>query len=405
MTTRIELHRKAYLERLVIQGYSITGRGEYEYIINRFCEEFGNFPPGKQKVDGVAIEVLRETVLNGLHERKSVCAKYRLGRFIDYLAEAGAIPPLEPPAKEAAATDELFSEYGDYLRNQRGLSESTIYHCMGFSKRFMVFRFGDGLGNLNAITPDDIASFLQQIRGRSRTQPYRCKTPPSHLRNFFKFLFWSGKTKQNLANSVPRIAQPQPTTLPRYLKPEEVERLLTIAQPNNAIGRRNYAVLLLLARLGLRAIEVVAIQLKDIDWRAGEILIRGKGKLHDRMPLPDEVGAAIVNYIQNGRRGDSRALFVSERPPHQAFKDAQIINAVVINALENAGLESPQKYIGSHLLRHSLATNMLAKGASLEEISHVLRHRSRMTTTIYAKCNIGALRSIAQEWPMEGGAL
>jgi site-specific recombinase XerD len=162
--------------------------------------------------------------------------------------------------------------------------------------------------------------------------------------------------------------------------------------------------MLLLARLGLRAPEVVAIQLEDIDWRSGEILIRGKGKLHDRMPLPDEVGEAIVSYIQNGRVGDSRALFVSDRAPHQAFKDAQIINYVLNKAFEKSGLKQPQKYIGSHLLRHSLATALLGKGASLEEISHVLRHRSRATTAIYAKCDIGALRSIAQAWPVEGGA-
>jgi len=123
------------------------------------------------------------------------------------------------------------------------------------------------------------------------------------------------------------------------------------------------------------------------------------------MPLPNDVGEAIVNYIKNGRVGDSRSLFVSDRAPHQAFKDAQNINSVLNRALKRSGLEQPQKYIGAHLLRHSLATALLGKGASLEEISHVLRHRSRATTTIYAKCDTSALRSIAQTWPVEGGEL
>ncbi len=162
--------------------------------------------------------------------------------------------------------------------------------------------------------------------------------------------------------------------------------------------------LLLMARLGLRAPEVIAIQLDDIDWRAGEILIRGKGKLHDRMPLPIDAGGAIVDYIKNGRKGDSRALFVSAKTPHPPFKDVQILNAVLCDAFERTGLKPPQKYVGSHLLRHSLATDMLRKGASLDEIADVLRHRSRASTTIYAKYDIDGLRSIARRWPVRGDA-
>ena len=162
--------------------------------------------------------------------------------------------------------------------------------------------------------------------------------------------------------------------------------------------------MLLLARLGLRAPEVVAIQLDDIDWRSGEILIRGKGKLHDKMPLPADVGEAIVDYIKNWRGGDSRTLFVSSMRHHQPFKNSCIVNDILRKAFKKTGLNSPQKYVGSHLLRHSLATDMLRKGASLDEIGDVLRHRSRMTTMIYAKLDIDALRSIARPWPVQGGA-
>jgi site-specific recombinase XerD len=269
-------------------------------------------------------------------------------------------------------------------------------------KRFITFRFGETLGNLNAITPDDVVNFFCQLKSGSR--PFQGKSLPSHLRNLFKFLFWSGKTRRNLANGIPRVAQSQPANLPRYLKPEDIRRLIEAVRTNDVTGRRNYAMFLLLACLGLRAPEVIAIQIDDIDWRSCEILIRGKGKLHDRMPLTADVGEAIVDYIRNGRAGNSRTLFVSNITPHRPFKDAQILNSVLQKAFEKTGLKPPQKYVGSHLLRHSLATDMLRNGASLNEIGDVLRHRSRMTTTIYAKHDIDALRSIAQPWPVPGGA-
>ena len=235
---------------------------------------------------------------------------------------------------------------------------------------------------------------------RSGSAP-RDKTPPSHLRTLFRFLFWSGKTKRDLVASIPRVAAQPKSTLPRYLHPDEVDKLLDATRAPTPVGRRNYAMLLVLARLGLRAPEVVAVQLDDVDWRSGTILIRGKGKRHDRMPLPDEVGKAIVDYIKNGRRGPSRTLFVSSKPPHKPFVGGAILNAVLEQAFEQSGIVPPQKFVGSRMFRHSLATDMLRKGASLDEIGDVLRHRSRMSTMIYARHDIDALRSLAPDWPVE----
>jgi site-specific recombinase XerD len=327
---------------------------------------------------------------------------FHLGRFVDHLIGTGVIVRPASPAKEPTALDLLREEYYAYLRKQRGLSESTIYHCMRFLERFITFRFGETLGDLDTISPEDIVTFFGHLRAGSR--PYRGKSVPSHLRNLFQFLFWSGRTRLNLANSIPRVAHPQPVDLPRYLRPQDIRLLIETVRTDDAIGRRNYAMLLLLARLGLRAPEVIAIQLDDIDWHSGELLIRGKGKLHDRMPLVADVGEAIVDYIKNGRAGTSRFLFVSSITPHRPFKDAQILNAVLKEAFEKTGLKPPQKYVGSHLLRHSLATDMLRNGASLDEIGDILRHRSRMTTTIYAKHDINALQTIARDWPVQGGA-
>jgi integrase/recombinase XerD len=393
-------YRKRLLQGLSDQGYAPATLSNYDAAIGRFCVAAKMRAIGARNLNDRQIEQIRAAALDGVAPRVRTNTRFCLNRFIDHLVEAGVARLPVPPPKVLTALDRLRKEYEAYLRNQRGLSEATIYHCLRFLDRFMTFRFGETLGKLNAITPNDIVAFLCQLKVGS--QPYRDKTPPTHLRNLFKFLFWSGKTNRNLASSVPRVAQPKPVTLPRYLKPEEVRRLIEAVRTDDALGSRNYAMLLLMARLGLRAPEVIAIQLDDIDWRAGEILIRGKGKLHDRMPLPADVGEAIVDYIRNRRAGSSRVLFVSGRTPHRPFKDAQIVNAVLQDAFERTGLKPPQKYVGSHLLRHSLATDMLRKGASLDEIGDVLRHRSRMTTTIYAKYDIDALRSIARSWPVQG---
>jgi integrase/recombinase XerD len=393
-------HRRVFIERLAAQGYSRCTLREYQSIADAFCAAIEKRALGPTELDGATTERLRRAVLKNVPEYVHTWGKFCIARFIEHLVEAGVAtaPPL--PTKKLTALDRLRDEYEAYLRQQRGLAESSIYHCTRYMERFLAFRFDERLGDLNAITPDDIVGFLCQLGPGSKRLGQ--KALPTHLRSLFKFLFWSGKTKRDLAASLP----PVPTgaeRLPRYLKPEEIQRLIEAVRADDAIGRRNYALLLLMARLGLRAPEAIAIQLDDIDWRAGEILIRGKGKLHDRMPLPADVGEAIVDYIRSGRTGASRSLFLSARQPHhRPFKDGQIVNTVLKEAFRMTGLKPPQKWVGSHLLRHSLATDMLRKGASLDEVGDVLRHRSRMSTTIYAKYDLDALRSIARPWPVGG---
>jgi site-specific recombinase XerD len=372
----------------------------YEGSARLLCEEVARRGVRKGELVGQTLSSVHAAALKAMHANKYDQKRYCLERFIDALVDAGVAERPKAKAKVPTPLDRLQVEYESYLREQRGLTDATIYHCVRFLVRFMTFRFGGKLGNFDDITPNDIVGFLRMLRGG--TAP-RDKTGPSHLRNLFRFLFWSGKTKRDLAASIPRTRQPAKSTLPRYLKPEEVDKLLDASWAPTPVGRRNYAMLVVLARLGLRAPEAIVIQLDDIDWRNGTILIRGKGKRHDRMPLPDDVGKAIVDYIKNGRRGRSRALFVSNTPPHKPFVDAQILNTALKQAFKDTGLKPPQKYVGSHLLRHSLATDMLSKGASLDEIGDVLRHRSRMSTTIYARHDVDGLRSIAPPWPKEKG--
>ena len=191
--------------------------------------------------------------------------------------------------------------------------------------------------------------------------------------------------------------------LPRHLAPDQVEAVLASVRTNPKHGRRDYSMLLLMARLGLRAPEVIAIQLDDVDWRAGELLVRGKGQQQDRVPLPPDVGEALAGYVRYDRISTSRSLFVTLRAPNGPFKDGQIVNSILKDAFAATGVKPPSPYVGSHVLRHSLATNMVRKGASLAEVSDVLRHRSRNSTMIYAKLDIDGLRSIAQPWPATGG--
>jgi integrase/recombinase XerD len=390
-----------FMQQLADQGYTTATVRTYDGAAALFCQEVTRRGLRKGELVGRRLSKTHAAALKAMHPNKYNQKRYCLERFIDALVEAGVAERPKPPKKAPTAVERLRTEYEAYLREQRGLTEATIYHCVRFLDRFMTYRFGATLGDLNDITPADIVKFLREVMGRKT--PYRDKTPPTHLRSLFRYLFWSGKTKRDLASSLPRVATGRASHLSRSLKPEEIERLIDAVWAPDPIGRRNYAMLMVLARLGLRAPEVIAIQLDDIDWRTGTILIRGKGKRHDRMPLPEDAGKAIVDYIRNGRRGSSRTLFVSHMVPYRPFVNAQILNTVLRAALKETGLRPPQKYIGSHLLRHSLATDMLRKGASLDEIGDVLRHRSRASTAIYAKHDIEGLRSIARAWPVEGG--
>ena len=393
----LDQYRLKFLKTLHDQGYAPATVRTYDGAATMLCRVVSRRGLQNGQLVGQAFSKARTTALASMHANKHHHKKYCLERFIDALVETGVAERSTSKKVQLSQLERLRSEYVAYLRDQRGLAEATIYQCVCFLNRFMAFRFGDTLGNLNDITPQNIVDFLRKVRSFGKAP--RDKTPPSHLRSLFRFLFWSGNTKRDLAASIPRVAAPPRSTLPRYLKPEEVQTLLDAVWSADPIGRRNYAMLMILARLGLRAPEAIAIRLDDIDWRAGTILIRGKGKRYDRMPLPEDVGNAIVDYIRKGRRGASRTLFVSNKAPYRPFADSQILNSALKEAFERTGLKPPQKYVGSHLLRHSLATDMLRKGASLDEIGDVLRHRSRMTTTIYARHDVDGLRSIAMDWP------
>jgi integrase/recombinase XerD len=357
------------------------------------------------KATSIAVEDLDEAqavalvATTGWMKTRRTYPAFMVRRFIRFLAEQGVGKPAVPPTAREVARAALRLDYENYLRHQRGLSERTIFHAWRFADRFLGFHVGADVEDLSQITSTDIARFVQHLATRRR--PFRDKTASSHLRNFFRYLFKVGKTATNLAVGIPSVAQRYGARLPRHLTSGQVEILINAVRSDS---QRNYAMVLLLARLGLRAPEVIAMQIDDIDWRSGEILVRGKGQRHDRVPLPPDVGEALADYIRLNRITASRALFVTERPPHRPFKDGQVLNTILKEAFARTGLTPPLPFVGSHILRHSLATHLVQRGASLEEISDLLRHRSRTSTMMYARLDIDGLRSIAQPWPTAGGA-
>ena len=400
-TDWLQSHRERFLKNIADQGYCDGTLTHYNGASSQFCKEVAKRGLHQGQLVGSVLSKICAAVLKSNRHHKHSYKTFCVNRFVDNLVEAGVAKRSDPARRRPTARDRLRVEYETYLQVQRGLAKATIRNRLNFFDRFMTFRFGAKLGNLDAITPDNLVAFLRKVLFQPRS--FRDTSPPTHLRALFRFLFWIGKTKHDLAASLPSVARRRDTHLPRSLKPKEIERLIDAAWSADAPGRRNYAMLLAQARLGLRAPEVIAIKLDDIDWRAGTILIRGKGKRHDHMPLPQDVGKAIVDYIRNGRRGATRILFVASKAPYRPFGSGRIVNAALGTAFKVTGLKPPQKYIGSHLLRHSLATDMLRKGASLDEIGDVLRHRSRKSTAIYAKHDIEGLRSIARDWPVQRG--
>lgn len=219
------------------------------------------------------------------------------------------------------------------------------------------------------------------------------------LRMFLRFLIAEGQCPAGLDAAIPTVAHWRLASLPRYLPPEDVERLIASCDQTSAVGLRDRAILLLLARLGLRAGDIVHLRLSDIDWKDASIQVCGKGSRHARLPLTQEVGQAIVAYLIKGRpRTDADTLFIQSHAPFCAFGSPSAVSHLVGSAFRRAGVTRPSRG-AAHLLRHSLATSMLRQGASLQDIATVLRHRSISTTQIYAKVDITALRKIAQPWP------
>lgn len=303
---------------------------------------------------------------------------------------------ISAPAVNDSALNRIENSFGRYLAQERGLTQITVDIYLPIVRRFLTVRFGTNVILLEELVPEDITRFI--LRHAHTDSPCRAQLMVTALRSFLRFIYQQGQTVTNLSMCVPAVANWDLSELPKFLKPEEVERLLESCDKSSPIGQRDYAVLLLLARLGLRAGEVVHMVLEDIDWEAGELIIRGKSARQDHLPLLQDVGEALATYLYHGRPYcSSRRVFIRQLAPHKGFSSSTAIGDIVRRAFARTGLQRTHK--GAHLLRHSLATQMVNQGASLNEIGEILRHQQPHTTEIYAKVNLVALRNLAQPWP------
>jgi site-specific recombinase XerD len=303
-----------------------------------------------------------------------------------------------PPVVESSPVADVVANFERHLRLQQGLASSSIYSFTRIARQFLTARFGNQAVRLDAIQAADVVEYVQLQAKRLRPPATKCVTIA--LRSFFRYTQYCGDTDAGLVASVPSVATWTTTPLlPKAISAEHARRAIECCDLATPVGKRDRAILLLLARLGLRACEVLRLTLADIDWTNANVTVHGKGGHQCLMPLPVDVGEAIANYLRHGRpASDDRHVFLrSHAPIVGLMEDSDAIGAIVSCALKRAGVDAPHR--GSHQFRHALAVRMLKHGASLPEIAEVLRHRSPQSSTIYARVDLDALRPLALAWP------
>jgi site-specific recombinase XerD len=314
-----------------------------------------------------------------------------LRQLIAYLREVGAMRP-EPPLS-LTPVELLVDDYRQWLIRDRGLAAMTVLRYETLARRFLTSRVSPedelGVADLNGAA---VAKFLLGECGRVSVAAAKGKV--AELRSLLRFLHAWGLVPVALAESVPPVAGWRETSIPPSMPQADIERLLAGCDRSTLDGARDFAMVMLLARLGLRCVEISRLELEDIDWRAARLLVRGKARRDDPLPLPDDVGDAVAGYLMLRGRHDVRRVFLTLRAPTRPIR-ADLVGDVVQRLCRQTGVP----HVGPHRLRHTLATELLAHGASLQAISQVLRHSDLATTAVYAKVDLGSLHQVAQPWP------
>ena len=322
-----------------------------------------------------------------------------LRHLLAFLRGKGVMRAEKTPARRLPPAERCVQAYEKYLRDARGLATVTILNYVPFIRRFLQDRFGDGPVTLAHLGARDVGRFVQ--RQARQLHLRRAKLLTTALRSFLRYARYCGGTQRDLAAAVPVVANWSMASIPRAIAADQVRQLLASIDRRTAIGRRDYAIVLLLARLGVRSGEVVQLELEDIDWTAGQLSVRGKRGRRSELPLSKEVGAAIAAYLRRGRPvSPSRRVFLRAKAPIRGFQGPCGVGSVVRHALQRAGIQAPTT--GAHQFRHGLATELLRHGASLSEIGEVLGHRHPQTTLLYTKVDLQALRTLAVPWPGGG---
>jgi len=394
-------HIEAFLEHLRTAGYVDSTRRKKQRILTAFARWM--------KGETIALALLDESAI-GTFVNRSACAPAARVQFelavlrllLTYL-RSKAIVRLAVPVDDSSI-DRISGRYADYLRQDRGLAENSVHVYAPFIRDFLRSQKScDG----GFVLPDafDATTIRNHLLARSkgRSGEYM-RLMAVALRSFCRFLFLRGDAPRDLASAVPTVRKWRQSSVPTFLTPEQEETILACTDRSSPRGRRDYAILLLLARLGLRAGEIVALELDGILWRSAELVVHGKGQMVEHMPLLDDVGEALAMYLRDDRDASaSRRVFLRMWAPRVGLTGPAAVGHIVRLAFARAGFR-PACRGAAHLFRHGLATTMIRHGASMAEIAEVLRHRSQDSTAIYAKVSFEALRGVARAWPTTGGA-
>jgi site-specific recombinase XerD len=352
-------------------------------------------------VASITDEVVRR-YFGGLHRsaRKGCTKGYRphnargLPRLLDLLRGAGVLSSVIP---SRPAGDSRLQDFDHYLEQVRGLASTTRAGYLHEARGFLHHVFGDATPEWPRIGPEHVASY---ITGRAAQLSLTCRRDPiTPLRAFLRYMTGEGLLPASLEYAIPRIRQWKHATLPAVLSEEDLAKVIEAPCDRNVKDLRNRAILLLLARLGLRAGEILRLCLEDIDWRIGQLLVRaGKNRRERVLPLSEEVGEALAAYLKDGRpSGNQRPVFLSLCPPYRPLRNSQVVSMVATQALKDAAVSTPHP--GAYLFRHTVATHMVCRGATFKSVSDVLGHRTLSVTGVYAKLDLTALAKVALPWP------
>lgn len=376
------------------QGYARCSIHRQVYLAASFS--------GWLKVKGIKLHQItsnhpKQYLRNRLRQAKPVLGDATtLRRLINFLRGEAIIPVEKLRRRRLKPVDKCVEEFEQYLREERALANTTVINYLPFIRDFLNDRFGNQSVRLSRLRARDVVSFVQ--RQAPRLGMKRAKLLTCALRSFLKYTRYRGKVALDLAAAVPAVANWSMPSIPRAISADQVRQLLTSVDRSAAMGRRDYAILLLLARLGLRSNEVVLLELDDINWNAGSLSVRGKNGQCNSFPLPPEVGKAIAAYLRDGRPlSESRRVFLRAKAPICGFRGPSSVGSIVRHSLQRADVSAPT--YGAHQFRHGLATEMLRQGASLAEIGDLLGHQHLQTTMIYTKVDLDALRTLALPWP------
>ena len=380
-----------YLTQIRAEGYAARSIHDQVCALNlfgRWLKRTGRAV--RDLTEAVTCDFLQR-VIKGRYPKDAAPAALR--RLLAMLRRIGATPAVK--VARPSPSEQLMCAYEHFLLKERDLSQQTVVWHRRFVSRFLSEKFGSP-PTLSKLRPLDVTAFVQ--RYAHRHGPAQAKNLLAAIRSFLRYLHYRGLVDRDFSMVVPKVARWSFSTGPKHLASAQVRQVLHHCDRSTVVGRRDHAILLLLARLGLRAGEVVRLNLEDIDWENARITVCGKGGKWAQLPLPTDVARAIARYLRHDRpRCASRRVFLRNKAPLGGFNRGGAISSIVKGALAKAGVVSARK--GAHLLRHSLAMDMLRRGASFDEIGEVLRHKFSKSTAIYAKIDLQSLRTLALPWP------